>query len=75
MTPPDRTRLTSRLRDHVAKIAADLPARSRGLFGKPGEARAPGGGVIHNRQPQGPALWHLEGATLPLLKLLSGGAA
>ena len=35
-------------------------------------------GVIHNRQPrfnEGAAMWHLEGATLPLLKPLSGGAA
>ncbi|MFO0554348.1 MAG: protein kinase [Polyangiaceae bacterium] len=32
-------------------------------------------GVIHNRQPrfnEGPAMWHLEGATLPLLNLLPG---
>jgi serine/threonine protein kinase len=32
-------------------------------------------GVIHNRQPrfnEGPAMWHLEGATLPLLKPLPG---
>ena len=32
-------------------------------------------GVIHNRQPrfnEGPAMWHLEGATLPLLNPLSG---
>jgi hypothetical protein len=31
-------------------------------------------GVIHNRQPrfnEGPAMWHLEGATLPLLHPLS----
>ena len=31
-------------------------------------------GVIHNRQPrfnEGPAMWHLEGATLPLTKPLS----
>jgi len=30
-------------------------------------------GVIHNRQPrfnEGPSMWHLEGATLPLLKPL-----
>ena len=30
-------------------------------------------GVIHNRQPrfnEGPPMWHLEGATLPLLKPL-----
>jgi serine/threonine protein kinase len=35
-------------------------------------------GVIHNRQPrfnEGPAMWHLEGATLPLLNPLPGGAA
>lgn len=35
-------------------------------------------GVIHNRQPrfnEGPAMWHLEGATLPLLHPLPGGAA
>jgi hypothetical protein len=35
-------------------------------------------GVIHNRQPrfnEGPAMWHLEGATLPLLGPLPGGAA
>lgn len=32
-------------------------------------------GVIHNRQPrfnEGPAMWHLEGATLPLLHPLPG---
>lgn len=32
-------------------------------------------GVIHNRQPrfnEGPAMWHLEGATLPLLGALAG---
>lgn len=32
-------------------------------------------GVIHNRQPrfnEGPAMWHLEGATVPLLHPLSG---
>jgi hypothetical protein len=32
-------------------------------------------GVIHNRQPrfnEGPAMWHLEGATLPLLNPLPG---
>jgi serine/threonine protein kinase len=32
-------------------------------------------GVIHNRQPrfnEGPAMWHLEGATLPLLTTLPG---
>jgi serine/threonine protein kinase len=32
-------------------------------------------GVIHNRQPrfnEGPAMWHLEGATLPLLNSLPG---
>ncbi len=32
-------------------------------------------GVIHNRQPrfnEGPAMWHLEGATLPLLNRLPG---
>jgi serine/threonine protein kinase len=32
-------------------------------------------GVIHNRQPrfnEGPAMWHLEGATLPLLRPLPG---
>src|SRR5262249_46385667 len=32
-------------------------------------------GVIHNRQPrfnEGPAMWHLEGATLPLLGTLAG---
>jgi hypothetical protein len=32
-------------------------------------------GVIHNRQPrfnEGPAMWHLEGATLPLLHPLLG---
>lgn len=35
-------------------------------------------GVIHNRQPrfnEGPAMWHLEGATLPLLHPLPGCAA
>ncbi len=34
-------------------------------------------GVIHNRQPrfnEGAAMWHLEGATLPLLHPLPGGA-
>jgi hypothetical protein len=34
-------------------------------------------GVIHNRQPrfnEGPAMWHLEGATLPLLKPLPGSS-
>jgi serine/threonine protein kinase len=33
-------------------------------------------GVIHNRQPrfnEGAAMWHLEGATLPLLNPLPGG--
>ena len=32
-------------------------------------------GVIHNRQPrfnEGPPMWHLEGATLPLLNPLPG---
>jgi len=32
-------------------------------------------GVIHNRQPrfnEGAAMWHLEGATLPLLNPLPG---
>jgi len=32
-------------------------------------------GVIHNRQPrfnEGPAMWHLEGATLPLIHPLQG---
>ena len=32
-------------------------------------------GVIHNRQPrfnEGPAMWHLEGATLPLLNPFAG---
>lgn len=35
-------------------------------------------GVIHNRQPrfnEGPAMWHLEGATVTLLHPLPGGAA
>lgn len=35
-------------------------------------------GVIHNRQPrfnEGPAMWHLEGATLPLLNLLPAATA
>jgi serine/threonine protein kinase len=35
-------------------------------------------GVIHNRQPrfnEGAPMWHLEGATLPLLHPLPGGAA
>lgn len=35
-------------------------------------------GVIHNRQPrfnEGPAMWHLEGATLPLLHPLPGSGA
>jgi serine/threonine protein kinase len=35
-------------------------------------------GVIHNRQPrfnEGPAMWHLEGATLPLLNPLPAATA
>jgi serine/threonine protein kinase len=35
-------------------------------------------GVIHNRQPrfnEGPPMWHLQGATVPLLNPLPGGSA
>jgi hypothetical protein len=57
--------------------ALDLPRRlyDETLSGSQGFWVLVVPGVIHNRQPrfnEGPPLWHLEGATLPLLNVLPG---
>jgi hypothetical protein len=82
MTPAERARLTSALRQHVTKIAhrplrgARPPApslRRETLSGSRGFWVFVVPGVIHNHQPrfnEGPAMWHLEGATLPLARPL-----
>jgi hypothetical protein len=70
-------RLDTWRRFHGRLDTTDLPRRlyDETLSGSRGFWVLVVPGVIHNRQPrfnEGAPMWHLEGATLPLLNLLPG---